>query len=75
MNSTPTPKIMPDAWISTDREHLETVALRPFRSLALLLGANDGRGTAEIDTGDVGVVVQALVERAEAILGIPDETF
>jgi hypothetical protein len=27
------------------------------------------------DLVDVGVVVQALVERAEVILGIPDETF
>lgn len=66
----------PDAWFTRGSgEERARAALKPFRSLALALGVGEKTTMAGPDLADVGVVVQALVERAEVILGIPDETF
>ena len=63
----------PDAWaLGGTVEERARVALKPFRSLALALGAEARESLNGPDLADVGVVVQALVERAEVILGIPD---
>lgn len=71
----PTVKL-PNAWYTRgSEEERARAALKPFRSLALVLGVDEKTTMTGPDLADVGVVVQALVERAEVIMGIPDETF
>jgi hypothetical protein len=60
---------IPDAWVGLSGEEAATEALRPLRSLALVLG--DDRAN-EVDALDTSRVIMALVQRAEVILGIPD---
>lgn len=66
---------LPGAWIIRGSEGRAKAALKPLRSLALALGVGEKQTVAGPDLADVGVVVQALVERAEVILGIPDGSF
>lgn len=64
---------LPDAWCCGGTgEERSQAALKPLRSLALALGAEARDSLNGPDLADVGVVVLALVERAEVILGIPD---
>ena len=66
---------LPCAWIMRGSEERAKAVLKPFRSLALALGVDEKQSVTGPDLADVGVVVQALVERAEVILGIPDGSF
>lgn len=66
---------LPDAWTIRGNEERARVALKPFRSLSLALGVGSDVSLTGPDLADVGVVIQALVERAEVILGIPGGSF